>query len=45
MAHVFQVEWWGKHPSEHHFQLFMVKEIGEVIGKGKMTIIGILFMK
>jgi len=45
MGHVFQVEWWEKHPSGCHFWFIIAKGIGNRIGKGKEALIDILFMK
>ena len=33
MGHVFQVEWWKKHPSGCHFGLLWLTEIGKGFGK------------
>jgi len=41
MEHVFQVECWETDPSGCSFGLLWLREIG----KGKVAIIGILFMK
>jgi len=41
MGHVFQAEWWAKYPSGCSFRFIMAMEIG----KGKVALIGILFMK
>ena len=35
MGHVFEVEWWEKHPSGCRFWFIMDKEIGKDIGKRK----------
>ena len=34
MGHVFQDEWWEKHPSVCSFQLLWLKEIGKGNNKG-----------
>jgi len=34
MGHVFQVEWWEKHPSGYSFRLLWLKEFGKGNGKG-----------
>ena len=34
MGHIFQVEWWEKHPSRCSFQLLWLKEIGKGNVKG-----------
>jgi len=33
MGHVFQVEWWEKHPSRCSFLFIIAKEIGKGFGK------------
>jgi len=45
MGHIFQAECWEKTIVDITFGLFMDKEIGKGMGKGKEALIGILFMK
>ena len=45
MGHLFQVEWWEKHPSGCSFQLLWLKENGKGFGKKKITFLAHLSMK
>ena len=45
MGHVFQDEWWAKHPDGCSFQFIMVKGNWKSQWQRHETLIGILFMK
>jgi len=45
MGHVFQAEWWEKHPGGRSFWFIMAKENGKSFWKAKMAFLAHLFMK
>jgi len=48
MGHIFQVEWWEKHPSGFHFGLLWLMNLEKEMGKDlerNEAFVDILFMK
>jgi len=48
IEHVFQVEWWEKHPSGCSFQLLWLRKLAKAMAKAlerKNDILACLFMK